>query len=473
VLFLGVLDAQGRRVLQLAGEAQLAAQDFVRRSTQEHCREFVAFELSPDVLHPTNSDLNQRLMGEVFESLAHKGYLVEREVTLPFCPRCRQYGFPRSAGGVSEYDDEADCGDGEADRPYIVGEGGPGCPTCRASLTCRHVPHLFIRVDGCPASSARLEELVSPRFAQGTGLPDWDITREGSYFGFEVPGRRGQYLCRDLGVLSGYLAATQVLCTQRGVPFDTYWRSEETELQHFTDARDVTRQGIRGTRTLTAAGLRLPTYLFSYGSLSVSGSAPSRPSRPLSTAAYRKHLDPQYLRYSLAARLTRQVSDVVLTSDDFVAEGQRELVNGIVAIPRWVMRAAEKCGGRLGHMDGAGRGLVEHVRGGCERVAQAYEERDFAQVVRKVNGFAKQINAYLADRSPTRLAGMDPVAATAVCAGALSAYKMLATVLQPILPRFGTNLAQALGQRSLTWAGLDESLEEQPVAPYEARLAAR
>src|SRR5262249_50860798 len=160
---------------------------------------------------------------------------------------------------------------------------------------------------------------------------------------------------------------------------------------------------------------------------------------------YLKHLDPQYLRYYYATKLNARVEDLDLNLDDFINRVNADLVNKIANIPSRVLAILHKnCGGRLGALDAGGRELVALVRGQGEPVAQLYEAREFSQVTRQLSEMAGQINTYLQEHKPWLLVKEDVARAQVVCTAALNAYKVLATLLQPILPEFGSKLAHML-----------------------------
>jgi methionyl-tRNA synthetase len=127
----------------------------------------------------------------------------------------------------------------------------------------------------------------------------------------------------------------------------------------------------------------------------------------------------------------------------------------------------KSCGGRLSRLDVEGRALVTMVRQRCSAVGELYERREFSQVVRQIAELADEINSYLQQHAPWVVAKDSPAAAAATCTAALNAFRMLATLLQPILPEWGRAVARMLGIPALTWDRLAEDLEDCAVQPYE------
>jgi methionyl-tRNA synthetase len=225
---------------------------------------------------------------------------------------------------------------------------------------------------------------------------------------------------------------------------------------------------------LLGAGFRTPTKLCVHGFLTVNGEKMSKSRGTFITAeTYLRHLDPQYLRYYYASKLTSRIEDLDLSLDDFVNRVNADLVGKIANIPSRVLGILhQSCGGRLVALDDGGRALVAKVRARCDEAAQLYESREFHQVTRLLCDLAGDINNYLQEHKPWQLAKEDPAKAAVVCTGALNAFKVVAALIQPILPEFGRKFAQMIGVPELTWANLDEVLENRPVQPYQ-RLADR
>jgi methionyl-tRNA synthetase len=163
------------------------------------------------------------------------------------------------------------------------------------------------------------------------------------------------------------------------------------------------------------------------------------------------------------------VEDLDLSFDDFVNRVNADLVNTIANIPSRVLAILHKnCGGKLTGLDEGGRALVTSLQGRVEKVASLYEVREFSQVTRLLIELAGEINLYLQEHKPWQLAkeGQTDRAAV-VCTSALNAYKIVATLIQPILPHFGSSLAKVLGLDSLRWDALGTLHENQPVGEYE------
>lgn len=289
----------------------------------------------------------------------------------------------------------------------------------------------------------------------GSGLADWDISRDEPYFGFEIPGYPGKYYYVWLDAPIGYMATTLKYCRERGRDFDAYWRNEAaTEVVHFI-GKDISYfHGLFWPAMLAGAGFRSPSRLFVHGFLTINGKKMSKRRGTFITASdYRAALDPELLRYYFASKLSGGIEDLDFAAADFVQRVNSDVVNKIVNI---YSRSAALMSR---HPQSVSDVHVENhpIAGGSElqrRVADAYEVLDYARVVRILTAFADDVNAYFQTAEPWR--SMAPGSEGArVCVASLGTFRLIMTLLSPIMPRLASSAAAAMGLPGLDWGALD------------------
>ncbi|HEX5715627.1 MAG TPA: methionine--tRNA ligase, partial [Thermoanaerobaculia bacterium] len=387
------------------------------------------------------------------------------------CPNC---------GAKDQYGDSCEvCSRTYTSRDLVE----PRCARCGTTPEWRSSVHLFFRLGHFTdqlqewLGAGHVQEEVANKLQEwfATGLQDWDISRDAPYFGFEIPDYPGKYFYVWLDAPVGYMATTLAWCRSHGADFDSYWRrADESEVVHII-GKDITYfHALFWPATLMGSGFRTPSQLAVHGFLTVDGEKMSKTRGTfINAATYLEHLEPQYLRYYYATKLNQHVEDLDLNFEDFIQRVNSDLVNKLANIPSRTLAILHKsCGGRLGHLDTKGRALVEKVHGRCDEIGALYEARDFAQATRVLADLAGEINVFLQENAPWQLVKEDAGAAAAVCTAALNAFRIIATLLQPILPDWGAQVAHMLDLPALTWEGLGEILEDRPVLPYE-RLADR
>src|SRR5205085_4629527 len=312
----------------------------------------------------------------------------------------------------------------------------PYCSQCGAPPTWRASTHLFFRLSDFTERLQRwlagghVQDEVANKLQEWfhEGLQDWDISRDAPYFGFEIPNHPGKYFYVWLDAPVGYMASTMDWCRRSGTDFAAYWRSEENKVYHFIGKDIIYFHALFWPAMLMGAGFRTPTSVFVHGFLTVNGETMSKSRGTFINAeTYLRYLDPQYLRYYYATKLGAGVVDLDLSLDDFINRVNADLVNKIANIPSRVLAILHKhCQGTLSSLDKDGEKLVAQMRGQCDSIAQFYEDRELGHVTRQLVEMARQINDYLQEHQPWKLADTDHARMATVCTGALNAFKVLA-----------------------------------------------
>lgn len=485
-IYLCADDTHGTPIMMRARQEGIPPEELIERMRHEHQRDFAGFQIQFDHYYSTHSEENRELSTEIYRTLKRNGHIDERSIEQAYCAQDKIFlpdryirGRCPRCGSEDQYGDACEV----CSATYNARDlRDPQCAECGMEPTWRPSTHMFFRLGDF---ADRLKQWVQSGHVQGemanklqewfdVGLQDWDISRDAPYFGFEIPDAPGKYFYVWLDAPVGYMAATLNWCRQHGRDFDTYWRGEDTDVYHFIGKDIVYFHALFWPAMLMGAGFRTPTQLCVHGFLTVNGEKMSKSRGTfINAGTYLQVLDPQYLRYYYATKLNSRVEDLDLNFDDFANRVNADLVNKIANIPSRVLAIVHtSCQGRLGALDDNGRALYTRLRDQCEQIGQWYEAREFGQVTRALSAMASEINTYLQEQKPWELAKGDPARAATVCTGALNAFKVVAVLLQPILPEFARSVGQMLGVPTQSWANLDEVIEDRPVRPYE-RLVER
>jgi methionyl-tRNA synthetase len=275
----------------------------------------------------------------------------------------------------------------------------------------RESEHYFFRLSAFEKnlrrwmSQANLHQNITSKLEEwfDAGLQDWDISRDAPYFGFLIPGTNDKYFYVWLDAPVGYLASFLNLCRRRDdLEFDEYWTpGNDTEVYHFIGKDIVYFHTLFWPAVLEGAGMRLPTSVFAHGFLTVNGKKMSKARGTFINArTYRKHLDPNYLRYYYAAKLGPGMDDIDLNLEDFAARVNSDLVGKLVNI-------ASRCAGFISR-NSAGRmadalddqELFAGFRDAGEIIAAHYESREYSKAMRIVMSLADQANRYIELKKP-------------------------------------------------------------------------
>jgi methionyl-tRNA synthetase len=467
VMFLCADDTHGTPIMLRAQKEGIAIEDLLAAAWREHKADFAAFGVDFDCYYTTHSPENRELANEVFSALQRGGHIVEKEVRQPFCPVDNFYlpdryiiGRCPHCNAEKQYGDACEV----CSRTYAATELiEPQCAVCGAAPLFRDSVHLFFRVgDFERLLRAWMPPAVRPADIQNklsewfeTGLADWDISRDAPYFGFEIPGYPGKYYYVWLDAPIGYMATTLRHCRETGRDFSMYWReSGAAEVVHFIGKDIAYFHGLFWPAMLAGAGFRVPTYLFIHGFLTIQGKKMSKSRGTFITAAdYLAHLDPELLRYYFATKLSGGMDDIDFNIADFVARVNTDVVNKIVNL----YSRASALLRRHAAVFVAPAGPSPFPTDALVRAVESdYEERDFAQAMRRLTAFADEVNAYFQEGQPWHSMQTPGAPGVEVCTVTLGAFRTIMTLLAPVMPRLACEAAAALGLERLEWSALGD-----------------
>ena len=305
--------------------------------------------------------------------------------------------------------------------------------------------------------SGHLQEQVANKLSEWfeTGLQDWDISRDAPYFGFQIPDAPGKFFYVWLDAPVGYMGSFKKLCNDRGLNFDQYWAKDSTsELYHFIGKDIVYFHALFWPAMLMGAGFRTPTAIYAHGFLTVNGEKMSKSRGTFIKArTYLDHLNPEYLRYYFAAKLSNRIEDIDLNFEDFSQRVNTDLVNKVVNI-------ASRCSGFIKkRFDGAlapvcsEPALFAEFVDASASIAELYENREYSKAMRSISTLADKANQYIDEKEPWVLAKQDGQDAElhASCSVAINLFYIIAAYLKPVVPEMVTKAEAFLNVDSMGW----------------------
>jgi len=473
-------DTHGTPIMIRAKSEGINPEQLIERMYGEHLRDFTAFYIVFDNYYTTHSPENRQLSELIYSRAAAVGSIVEKKILQAYdeqekmwlpdryikgtCPRCK---------AEDQYGDSCDvCGShyqaSELINPISAVSGRP--PVMKEST------HFFFRLSDY---SERLRELFAAGFVQDSvqnkleewfaaGLKDWDISRDGPYFGFLIPGQKDKYFYVWLDAPIGYMASCKNFCDRKGMDFEKVWNGGEYEIYHFIGKDIMYFHALFWPALLLAADIRRPNKLFVHGFLTVNGQKMSKSKGTFVMAeTYLKHLDPEYLRYYYASKLSGDVGDIDLSLDDFISRVNAELVGKLANLAsRCGPMLTSRLGGKLGRLDAAAKELLAGLVAAKQDIMADYERLDTASVIRRVAGLADICNKYTEDNQPWVVIKTDPEKARLVLTAVLNAVKVLTIYLKPVLPAFAEKIEKFLDIGPQTLADVGTMLEDRPIREF-------
>ena len=464
-------DAHGTPVMLRAQQEGIEPEALIEKMNAEHLADFEAFGVKFDNYYSTHSDENREFAETIYISLRENGHIEKRTINQFFdsdknmflpdrfikgtCPKC---------GTEDQYGDNCENCSATYDATELK---NPVSVISGAKPVEKESEHYFFKLaDFKDMLSDYLSGHVQPEVANKmnewleAGLQDWDISRDAPYFGFEIPDAPGKYFYVWLDAPMGYMASFKKLCEKKGLDFANWWgKDSDTELYHFI-GKDILRfHTLFWPAVLDGAGYRKPTAIYAHGFLTVNGKKMSKSRGTfINAGTYLEHLNPEYLRYYYAAKLSDGIEDIDLNFDDFSARINSDLVGKYVNIAsRTANFISKHFNGKLLGTEDQGYNEKEAVGDGL-LIAEAYEQREFSKAVRRIMRIADSTNEFINEHEPWKLA-KDPEQKEKlhqVCSHSMHSFYVISILLAPILPALTGRVSRELFgiDRDFTWQDL-------------------
>ena len=499
VHFVGADDAHGAPIMIAAEKAGKTPQAFVAEIAAGRKAYLDGFHIAFDHWHSTDAPENHELAREIYLALRANGLIATKTIEQFFdpvkgmflpdryikgeCPRC---GTPDQYGDSCE-----NCG-----AVYAATElKNPVSALSGATPVLKSSEHYFFKLSdprcveflqewtGAGRLQAEVANKVREWFATdetgSTGLSDWDISRDAPYFGIEIPDAPGKYFYVWLDAPIGYLASLKAWFDSGGAAragearsFDEFLADTSTEQVHFI-GKDITYfHTLFWPAMLRFSGRKVPDRVFVHGFITVSGAKMSK-SRGTGISPLRYlqlGLNPEWLRYYIAAKLNAKVEDLDFNPDDFVARVNADLVGKYLNIAsRSAGFLSKRFGGHLSADLGVeGRSVLDGLRAQHNAVAELYEAREYGKALREIMLLADRVNAYVDQHKPWELAkkaGHEAVLHD-VCSVCIEAFRLLSIYLKPVLPALVAQVEAFLNVPPLVFADAERALGAHRIGEY-------
>ncbi len=484
VHFVGADDAHGAPIMIAAEKAGKTPQQFVGEIAAGRKAYLDGFHIRFDNWHSTDSPENTELAQGIYQALKANGLIATRTI--------EQFYDPVKGMFLPDRYIKGECPTCHAKDQY-----GDSCEVCSAvyaptdliepysTLTgakpeIRSSEHFFFKLSdpkvvdflktwtqdanvngsGQPRLQGEMAKKASEWFE--AGMADWDISREAPYFGIEIPDAPGKYFYVWLDAPVGYLASLKNHfdkgqarahwhpASRTDASFEQFIADPAVEQVHFIGKDIVYFHTLFWPAMLQFSGRKTPTQVNVHGFITVSGEKMSKsrgtgidPLKYLSLG-----MNPEWLRYYIAAKLNGRVEDVDFNPDDFVARVNADLIGKYVNIASRAVKFVP--GGQLVANDAASLNPTRLL----ESVARLYEAREYGKALREIMAYADEVNLRFDGAAPWKLVKEGQAErAAAVCSECLEHFKVLTACLKPVLPELAQQAEAFLQCAPLTLQG--------------------
>ena len=488
VNFVGADDTHGAPIMIAAEKAGKTPQQFVADIAAGRKPYLDGFHVAFDNWHSTDAPENHAMAQQIYRDLKANGLISSTVIEQFFDPEKNMFLPDRFIKGEcpkchakDQYGDNCEvCGSVYAPTDLI----NPYSALSGAKPELKSSEHLFFQLSDprCVAfleswtQDGRLQPEVANKVKEwfsvrtnpdGTtseGLGDWDISRDAPYFGIEIPDAPGKYFYVWLDAPVGYLASLKNLLDKRGEDYEAYMAQPELEQYHFIGKDIVTFHTLFWPAMLKFSGRKTPDSIFVHGFLTVNNGEKMSKSRgtgldPLKYLGL--GMNPEWLRYYLAAKLNGKNEDIDFNADDFMARVNSDLIGKYVNIAsRAAGFIAKRFAGKLGTVSADGAELLGTISSQKESIAALFDSRDYAKALRETMLLTDRVNSYVDANKPWELAKQEGADARLqdVCSTCIEAFRLLTIYLKPVLPALATQVEAFLNVTPLGFADADTLL---------------
>lgn len=442
-------DAHGTAIMLKAEEKGISAEQHISEMRKFHEADFKDFYIGVDNYYTTHSEENRDFSELIYNRLSANGHITQRSIIQAFDPEKNLFLADRYIRGT--------CPKCKAEDQY-----GDNCESCGATYSPldlinpvsaisgatpigRESVHYFFKLPEFSKflsewiNSGTVQKEVSNKLSEwlDSGLQEWDISRDAPYFGFEIPNAPGKYFYVWLDAPIGYMASFKNLCEAKNLDFDCFWNKDSTaELYHFIGKDIVNFHALFWPAMLKSADFRTPTKVCVHGFVTVNGTKMSKSRGTFINArTYLDHLNPEYLRYYYASKLTNTVEDIDLNLEDFIQKVNSDLVGKVVNI-------ASRCSKFITNESGVlssrieNEALWDQVTGVADSIANYYENREFGKAIREIMAQADSVNEYIAEQEPwIRNKDQDQKQQVQdICSLGINLFRIILIYLKPVVP---------------------------------------
>jgi len=471
-------DTHGTPVEIKASELRIKPEKLIKDVYKEHVEDFKTFLINFDSYYTTNSPENKHFSDTFFNRLKKKGLIYQKEIESFYDEKAKRFLPDRYIKG-------------ECPKCHTPDQYGDVCESCNAtykptdlinpySTITKEKPvrkksiHYFFKLS---ALSEKLDNWLTknknlqPEIVNYVknwikdGLQDWDISRDGPYFGFKIPGEEDKYYYVWLDAPIGYISSFAYYLKDINKTEDQW---NKADIIHFIGKDIMYFHFLFWPAMLMAADFNLPEALYVHGFLTVNGEKMSKSRGTFFTAKdFVKMYNPEYLRFYYARVLSKKMSDVDLNFKDFVDSINNELVANLGNFCYRVLSFLEKnFDGEIKNIE-HNKELIEEIEKKIDTIKKAYLDLNFNEALREIMAISALGNKYFQEKEPWKLIKENKEKVHELLGLCVNITKNLCILIKPILPKFAEDLERQLNLENLTWKDINFKLKNHKIGKID------
>ena len=467
-------DTHGTPIELKADELKIKPEELISKVHKEHVRDFKSFHIKFDSYYSTNSKENKHFSDLIFKKLKEKGHIYTKDIEVTYCEHDKRTLPDRYVKGncpkckaPDQYGDVCEVCNATYKTTDLI---DPYCIICKNKPIKKSSKHYFFKLS---AFSDFLEKWIkeNKNLQQETknfvlnwikeGLEDWNISRDGPYFGFKIPGEKDKYYYVWLDAPIGYIASFANL-VGNVEKAEKQWNS--SEIIHFI-GKDITYFHLLfWPAMLRGSGFNLPKDIVVHGFLTVNGEKMSKSRGTFFTAEdFLQKYDAEHLRYYYGNVLSKKLADIDLNFNEFKERINNELVGNLGNFCYRIISFVNKnFNGQIKDIDNDKK-IIDEINKKTKKIKKHYENFNLNFAVNETLLISDIGNKYFQENQPWKLIKQDKEKVQEICALCINIAKNLSILMQPVLPEFSEELQKQLNAKNLQWKDINFNLKNHKI----------
>jgi len=471
-------DTHGTPIEINAMKQGIAPEKLVEKYHKEHQEDFAKYNIKFDSYYSTNSKENKEYADLIFNRLKEKGLIYTKDVESFYDEEAKRFlpdrfvkGKCPKCGAEDQYGDVCESCNSTY-KPIDLVE--PYSTITKKKPIRKSSKHYFFKLS---EQSKQIEEwLLGNKNLQPEivnylknwikeGLTDWDISRDGPYFGFKIPGEEDKYYYVWLDAPIGYISSTVNYCKDKDCKVEDYWNSKDSKIIHVIGKDIIYFHLLFWPAMLMNSGFNLPDTILVHGFLTVNNEKMSKSRGTFLTASeFAELTNPEFLRYYFAANLSKTMTDINLDLKDFESRVNNEVVSNFANFFYRTLSFLNRVDSTIDESD---LEFAKKVTPLFNEVKKNFEKYEFRKAVNTLLQISAEGNKYFQSNEPWVLVKNDPKKAKLVLSTCANLAKNLAILLKPIMPLFAEKIEGQLNLKDLTFDDLGFELKNHKIGKAE------
>ena len=449
-IYICASDAHGTPIMLKAEEENIQPEKLIEEITEIQKKSLINFNIKHDNYYTTHSEENRIFSELIFNSADKKGLIIRKEIKQLYddskglfladryvqgeCPKC---------GAKDQYGDNCEvCGATyeatELLNPKSIFTGNK--PSVKES------EHLFFDVGSCSEnlkkwiSDTNLQSAVENKIQEWfvDGLKPWDISRDAPYFGFKIPGYEDKYFYVWLDAPIGYIASLENYLKKKNIDEDSrelWGEQSDTEIYHFIGKDIMNFHTLFWPCMLETAGFKKPTNVFIHGFMTLNGKKMSKSKKNfLLVDDYLQVLQPDFIRYYLASKLSSGVDDLDMDLNDFQKKVNTDLIGKFINIASRSQGFLKKDSNMLSEV--LDDEIIDEFINEKDNIFNLFTAREYSKALKEIMLLADKANQYIDLNKPWELnkEEVNSIKVKKIASTAINLFRILNLYLEPVIP---------------------------------------